>query len=361
MDVSRRRFLAAFLGVIVALTACSGGGGSGGGGGEDATEGALTNGERLVSFRGAGGLNLAGTLGVPEQATGPAPGVLILSSLASNVDHDGFQTATDPDKLYLDLSKALNAAGMVTLRYDRRGVGASKLESGSKLPTYDQLVGDARGALIYLAQRREVGSAGVAVLGHDVGGWMAMQLAATDTKVKAVTLLSTPGRPLVDVLADGFKATYGAASADRFRATVAGFLASGKLPGPDAIAPEHQGVLAQGYGDILKGEFSASPVADAGKVKVPTQVIYGMQATTVTKVDADILAKAIGPTAQVVPYEGGTNLKPVLPDGKPPVFDPLDESTHVFGARPIVSVDRDAATLAKISSFLLSSARGAKG
>lgn len=357
MDVSRRRFLAALLGVALLAAACSGGGGDN----EDPTEGALTNGEKVVSFSGAGGLKLAGTLGVPDQASGPAPGVLILTSLASNVDHNGFQTATDPDLLYQDLSKALNAAGMVTLRYDRRGVGASKLESGSKLPTYDQLVGDAKGALTYLAQRREVGSAGVTVLGHDVGGWMAMQLAASEPKVRGVTLLSTPGRPLVDVLADGFKATYGAASADRFRATVAGFLASGKLPGPDAIAPEHQGVLAQGYGDILKGAFSASPLADAGKVKVPAQVIYGTQATTVTKVDADILAKAIGPSAQVVPYEGGTNLKPVLPDGKPPVFDPLDESTHVFGARPIVSVPRDAPTMDKIGTFLLSAVRGAKG
>jgi len=356
MHRTRTRFAAALFGVALGAAACS----SSGGGGEDPTEGALTNGERLVSFAGAGGLKLAGTLGVPEGVSGPAPGVLILSSLATNVDHNGFQTATDPDLLYQDLSKALNAAGMVTLRYDRRGVGASKLESGSKLPTYDQLVGDAKGALTYLARRHEVGSAGVAVLGHDVGGWMAMQVAASDSKVKAVTLLSTPGRPLVDVLADGFKATYGAASADKFRATVAGFLASGSLPGPDAIAAEHQNVLAQGYADVLKGEFSASPLADAGKVKVPTMIVYGTQATTVTKVDADNLAQAIGPSAQVVSYEGGTTLKVVVPDGKPPVFDPNDESTHVFGARPIVSVPRDTVALGKIATFLLTSLRGAK-
>ena len=112
--------------------------------------------------------------------------------------------------------------------------------------------------------------------------------------------------------------------------------------------------------DILKGMFTASPTADASKVKVPTQVIYGTQSNTVNKVDADNLARAIGPSAQVIPYEGGTNLKVVVPDGEAVKFDPNDESTHVFGARPLLSVPRDANMLGKISTFLLASIRGGK-
>ena len=354
--MTRMRLWAALVGVSLLAAGCSSGGGSS----EDPTEGAFVNGEKVVSFSGAGGLKLAGTLGVPPGVNGPAPGVVIVASLAATADRNGFQSATDPDLLYQDISKALNAAGMVTLRYDRRGLGQSKLEAGSKLATYDQLLGDAQGAVKYLAGRREVGSAGVTVLGHDVGGWLALHAAASEPKVKGVTLLSTPGRPLVDVLADGFKAVYGAASADKFRATVASLVSTGHLPPVDAIAPQHQGVLGQGQDEILRGMFSASPLADAAKVKVPAQVVYGTQSTTVTQVDADNLARAIGGSTQVVSYDGGTNLKVVLPDGEAVKFDPNDESTHVFGARPILTVPRDTAALGKIATFLLAAARGAK-
>ncbi len=203
-----------------------------------------------------------------------------------------------------------------------------------------------------------MGSAGVTVLGHDVGGWLAMNVAANDQQVKGVTLLSTPGRPLVDVLADGFRAVYGQASADRFRATVATLVSTGQLPAAESVRPEHQAVLGQGQTDILEGMFAASPTADAARVKVPAQVVYGAQSNTVSKVDADNLARAIGPSAQVVPYEGGTNLKKVVPDGEAVKFDPNDESTHVFGARPLVHVPRDEATLGKIVTFLRSAVRG---
>src|SRR5688500_15208851 len=89
MKLSKIRLLAVLAGVSLAAAACSGGGG--GGGGDDPTEGALQNGERLVSFSGAGGLKLAGTLGVPDKLDGSAPAVLIIPTLGVTVDRDGFQ------------------------------------------------------------------------------------------------------------------------------------------------------------------------------------------------------------------------------------------------------------------------------
>ncbi|MGH9223089.1 MAG: alpha/beta hydrolase [Acidimicrobiales bacterium] len=357
MNGTKKRFLAVLAVVGLAAAACSGGGG----GDEDPTEGALENGERLVTFSGTGGLRLAGTLGVPDNLNGSAPAVVIIPTIAPTTDRDGFQHSTMPDLLYKDLSDAFRAAGMVTLRYDRRGIGASRLESGQRKPTYEEMVGDGAGAVKFLTARKEVGKNPIAVVGHDIGGWSAMKVAATESRVKSLTLVSTPGRPLVDIYADGFKAVYGQGSADRFRASVAELVQNGKLPSPDQIHAQHQGVLGQGQDEWLKGMFAAAPLTDANKVKVPTLVSVGAVSTTVTKVDADMIAQAIGSAAQVVTFaEDATTLRPPQPDTAAIPFNPADESTHLFGARPVVAVPRDAAAVGQVSNFILASLKAAK-
>ncbi|HVL27447.1 MAG TPA: alpha/beta fold hydrolase [Acidimicrobiales bacterium] len=347
--------VAVLVGVSLVVSACSGGGGSAG---DDPTEGDLIDGERLVSFSGAGGTKLAGTLGVPDNARN-APGVLIVPGVGPTTDRDGIQDATQGDQLYKDISAAFNAAGMVTLRYDRRGIGASKLESGTR-PRYEDMVEDARGALNFLAQRREVGSAPVAVVGHDVGGWMALRLAATEEKVKGVVLVSTPARRLVDVHAASFGASHGPVSADRFRAAVDTLLSTGSVPGPTEVAPEHQSVLGQGQDELLRGVFTADPLADAGRVKVPVLVTAGTLGTGVLPPDADRMAQAIGPSAQVAIFDLGPTLRDLPPDPGSIRFDPNDESTHVFGARPVIGINRDVPAVEKVTSFLTGTLRAAK-
>lgn len=358
MRVGKRWALAALLVVALVGTACSGGGG-GGGGDDDPTEGVLPTGERLVSFNGAGGLKLSGTLALPQNTSGGAAAVLIVPAIGPTIDREGIQNPTQGDLLYKDLSGAFTAAGLVTLRYDRRGIGASKLDSGAK-PTYDDMIEDARGALKFLGQRREVGSSPIAVVGHDAGGWMAMKLASSESRVKGAALISTPGRPLVDVMADGFKASHGQASADKFRSAVSTLLSTGKLPGPEGIAPEHQTVLGQGQDDLLKGLYSVNPLADAGGVKVPTMVVAGGKSTLVGPADADLVSKAIGPAGQALVTESGDTLREVKPDTGPIPFNPNDESTHLFGARPVQSIPRDAAALEKITTFLTTTLRAGK-
>lgn len=357
-SLRRTSWLAALVGVSLLAAACSGGGGDGGP--DDPTEGVLPSGERLISFSGAGGLKLAGTLALPENTGGGAPAVLIVPSIGPTIDREGIQTATQSDDLYKDLSDAFRAAGMVTLRYDRRGIGGSKLESGER-PTYDEMVEDARGALRFLGRRGEVGNSAVALVGHDIGGWMAMRVAGSETRVKSVALVSTPGRPMVDVLAESFRASHGQASADRFRQTVEGLVATGSLPGPEAIAPEHQTVLGQGQDEILRAIFSVDPLAEARTVKAPTLVLVGGKSTTVSQVDADRLAGAIGPSASVTVAESATEtLMEFQPDTGPVAFDPNNEATHVFGARPVSEITRDKAAFDRIVGFVGTALRGGR-
>jgi uncharacterized protein len=348
MQGSRRWLVAALACVSLVAVACSGGGESGEGGADDPLAEAGNTGQVSVSIPSAGA-RLGGTLAVPTGKKGPVPGVVIVPALGL-ADRNGIQNATMPDLVYQDLSKAFTDAGIATLRYDRRGVGSSKVEGAGF--GYDDLVADAQAAVKFLMQRKEVGRSPVAVVGHDVGGPMALRVAASEPRVKSVVLLSSPGRPMVDVLADGFTVTHGPASAERFRSTVAGLVATGTLPGPEAIAPEHQTVLGQGQDKLLTGLFTLDPVAEAAKVKVPVMVVVSTHSTTIGRVDGENLARAMGPTASLFVSEATPTLAQYVPDRPAVAFDPNNEATHVGGARIVDAPVRDQGTVAKVTSFV---------
>jgi alpha/beta superfamily hydrolase len=187
----RGRLLALVAALAFAAGACSGGGG-----GETAGldgEFRPTPGERDVQITGAAKLKMGATLAVPVDAKSASPAVLIIPAPGAT-NRDGPLVARPADPLYKDLSGSLTGAGVVTLRYDHRGIGESQLESGQQL-SWDDMVADAKEALGYLSQRQEVDGSRIAVVGHDMGGAIALSLAAGDPRVKGVALVSTPGRP----------------------------------------------------------------------------------------------------------------------------------------------------------------------
>jgi pimeloyl-ACP methyl ester carboxylesterase len=82
------------------------------------------------------------------------------------------------DPLNADLSQVLARAGIASFRYDTRGTASSRVRPDQPLCSDDE-VADARAALDFMAQRRELGGGPLAVLGHDQGGVVAMRLAAS--------------------------------------------------------------------------------------------------------------------------------------------------------------------------------------
>ena len=353
---ARRGWWLVALAVFVLLAgACSGGGGSSApSGGDDLGLGA---GEQVVQFDGAAKVHLGGTLTLPPKGTkSPAGGVLIVPTVNARVDRNGYLDVVPADPIYQDLSKAIGAAGLAAFRYDRRGTGVSKLDEG-QTATFDDMVADAQAALSFLAQRGGVDPNGIAVVGHDLGGIIAMRLAATDSRVKSLVLLSTPGRPLVEVLADSLAQSNGQESADAFRATVATLLATGSLPPRASIAPEHQPLLPSGQDALLKTLFSLDPVAEAAKVTVPTLVVTGNQSTTVDGADAAALTAAL-PSSQAFSADTTATLQQIIP-ALPQAFDPNDHRAHGAG-RPPDTATRDQAGLDHITGFLNSKVGGTR-
>jgi acetyl esterase/lipase len=346
-SLGRRRSTVATIAMVaigLLAAACSGGGGSG-----TTTEDLrLGQGETVLQFEGAAKLHMGGTLAMPERPAGKAVGaVLIVPSLARN-DRNGPIDVVPGDPLYQDLSKAITGAGMAAFRYDRRSMGTSKVESGEQV-TFEDMVTDAHEALLFLSQRSGIDPSNLAIVGHDLGGVIAMRVGATEDKVKSVVLLSTPGRPLVDVMAGDFQATVGQESADAFRGVIATLLSTGSLPDRSTIRPEHQTVLPVGQDALLKAEYGLDPVAEAGRLNVPTLVVTGTRSTLVTTTDGDRLKAAL-PSAQAVSADTNASLQRIT-EALPQAFDPNDHRAH-GGGRPPDTAERDQPALNQLTAFL---------
>ncbi len=352
----RSRWACVAVGLALGATACSGGGKSAT---PDPVDQQVTApGERDVQFASVGNVHLAGSLLLPAAATkspnATVPGVLVIPDIGPG-DRDGpISAASEPDRIGADLATSFGSVGLASLRYDGRGTGASKLDPTVAL-SFDDTVADAKAGLDFLAQRKETAGPKLAVVGYDLGGLVALRLAATDPRVGRVVLVSTPGRPLVDVQAARLAAAYGQDSADALRSTVAEMLSTGKLPALEDMRSELRPLLPATNVAFLSQLYGLDPAVDAAKVKVPMLIVTGERSTGVSGPDSARLAQSLAAKAEVaVAANANESLDDVLP---PPAIDPSDPNSpdHEHGAGPPPSTNgRDPAIMARIAQWLQS-------
>ena len=99
------------------------------------------------------------------------------------------------------LAGDLAAAGFAAVRYDRRGVG----QSGGRpdAATLNDFAEDARAAVRYLRNRRDIDKDRVAVLGYgSEGGAIALDAAAREGRIGAVVLVGAMGSTGADFVLD---------------------------------------------------------------------------------------------------------------------------------------------------------------
>lgn len=278
--------------------------------------------ERSSEFVGAGGMRIGGTLTLPGGRGGETsvPAVLIVPGLgaidrnaATGVGSAGtgdtlratlnaassgnIQGPVDP--VYQSMSKALADAGIASFRYDKRGTGATRLRPDQALSFEDEVT-DARAALEFLGARQEIGSSALGVLGHDTGGLVAMRLAAANPRVKAAVFVSTPIRPLGDVLAEDFMRADGGPLVDQVRSAVSAVQATGRAPAPETLAPFVRELFPPGQERYLQALFSLDPTAEARAVGVAALVVRGGADRSTTTADGQRLVDALPGPAEVM-------------------------------------------------------------
>lgn len=127
---------------------------------------------REIHFNSSGA-TLAGTYTTPE-ITQPVPSVLFLPG-SGQTDRDDNAKAL-AIKLFPALADAVTEHGFATLRYDKRGVGASEGDYFSS--GFNDRLTDAVAAIDWLLAQGELDPAKVFAVGHSEGALIATRLAA---------------------------------------------------------------------------------------------------------------------------------------------------------------------------------------
>ncbi len=157
-----------------------------------------------VSFKGAGGFELHGTLLMPAGAKNAPALVLIPGSGPTdrdeNVNVPGYSLKTDVMK---QIAERLAEDGVATLRYDKRAIRTysdkwPKDMSGlASFFSWANFCNDAKAAHDFLMQQPGIDASHVGMLGHSEGSFISLKIASDPAnKVNGLILMAGQGRPL---------------------------------------------------------------------------------------------------------------------------------------------------------------------
>lgn len=214
---------------------------------------------RELRFRGTAGVELAGTLLLPMLSElQKVPGVVLVGG-SGPTDRDGNNRFV-PGKIDLlkQIAELLAAAGIASLRYDKRGIGAStpqpdgRLEDEERFWAWDNFIGDVQLAHAELRRHDEIKAYATALLGHSEGGLLSLAAAVAMGKAgpHALVLAGTPGRPLREIVREqiGRNGPAYSAAAEQITRTIVetGHVPAG-IPEPlRLIFPSNAGLFLQG-------------------------------------------------------------------------------------------------------------------
>jgi len=241
---------------------------------------------REVRFAGRDGATLAGTLLLPRWSElQRVPGVVLVAG-SGPTDRDGNNPLV-PERIDLlrQIAERLAVAGIASLRYDKRGIGASmprpagSLDEQERFFTWDNFVGDVVAAHGELLKHDEIKAYATALLGHSEGGLLALAAAgplaaasAGTRKLHALVLAATPGRPLLDIVREQIarSAPPLLAEAERIMATI---IATGHVPAD--LTREQLALFPPYAGPFLKEALAFDPARALAGLNLACLILQG--------------------------------------------------------------------------------------
>jgi pimeloyl-ACP methyl ester carboxylesterase len=237
---------------------------------------------------------LCGTLRLPE-TPGPHPVALIVAG-SGPTDRDGNNAFGIRTDAYAELAEALALRGVASLRYDKRGVGASAKTAESDLRPADE-AGDVAAWMRQLKRDRRFTE--IIVVGHSEGSLLAM-LAMQKESAAAFISLAGPGRRMAQVFRDQLaRQLSGLLLEEAYR--ILGVLEAGRTVADIPVALSS--VFRPSVQPYLIALFGYEPSAELAQLTVPTLIAQGTTDVQVAVADAQSLA-AGRPDAQLLLVDG---------------------------------------------------------
>ncbi|MCM2331557.1 MAG: alpha/beta hydrolase [Pseudomonas sagittaria] len=254
---------------------------------------------------------LHGSLMLPA-TTQPAPVVLIIAG-SGPTDRDGNNPAGGNNDSLRRLALGLAERGIASLRYDKRGVAASRAAA----PREEQLSVEA-----YVADAVAWGQllkadprfSQLILLGHSEGALIAT-LAAVDAGADALVSLAGIAHPLGTVLRDQLQGRLPPALAAQTEA-ILDELEQGRTVAE--VSPKLQVLLRPSVQPYLISLLRQRPAEAFARVPIPALIIQGSHDVQVDLEEALLLQQA-KPEAQLLIIEGMNHMLRIVPADAPPL------------------------------------------
>lgn len=248
---------------------------------------------------------LHGTLLLPKSSR-PVPVVLLIAG-SGPTDRDGNNPEGGRNDNLKRLAVILAQHNIASVRYDKRGVAASKAASPDERDlSVERYVADVEAWARKLRANSRLGR--LILLGHSEGALIA-SLAADKARAAAVISVAGSGRPVDAVLREQFQERLPPEllqRADRL-------LDSLKAGRTDADVPEQlQVVFRPSVQPYLISLFRQDPAAAFGRLKMPALILQGRNDIQVGVDDALLLHKA-RPEAELALIDGMNHVFRIVP------------------------------------------------
>lgn len=228
---------------------------------------------------------LRGVLTVPA-GQGPFPATLIIAG-SGPVNRDGNLRGMPNDSLKR-LAHGLAERGIASLRFDKRGVAASKVEMAEDDYSVAMFVDDAAGWLKLMRADPRLTAPGV--IGHSEGAIFAILLAQRADAPSRIVLLAGPGEKTGRILERQMTAAATPAPLAAASRRIAEAMEQGRRV--DDIPPELAALYRPSIQNYLMTLFPIDPAAELAKTAVPALIVQGTADLQVVVEDARRLAAA---------------------------------------------------------------------
>lgn len=253
--------------------------------------------------------DIFGTLSLPT--TLPAPVVLIVPG-SGPVDRDGNNRAEVQGNTYALLALALAQSGIASIRYDKRGIGASAPAAPPEIDLrFETSIDDAVWWLQMLDQDKRFTHSVLA--GHSEGSLIGM-VALQKAPASAFVSLEGAGRPAPVVLREQLQRNLPKSLAREADAVIAQLVQGHTVTNPPA---ELAALFRESVQPYLISLFKYDPAVEISKVRIPTTIVQGTADVQVGLVDARALQKG-DPAARLVVIEGMNHVLKYAPDTSTP-------------------------------------------
>ena len=248
---------------------------------------------------------LYGTLFTPSEPKEKIPVVLIIAG-SGPTDRNGNNIAGINCNAYEMLADSLAKYGIASLRYDKRGVAASRsaLADESKI-TIDVYINDAKMWMEKLESDPRFSK--IIVLGHSEGSLLEI-VACARTKADALISVAGIGRSADQILREQLSNL-----PDTLKNECYGYLT--KLKSGDTIShpnPLLNSLFRPSVQPYLISWFKYNPSEETEKLKIPVLIVQGTHDIQVDTSDAILLHKAC-PQSQLAMIDGMNHIMKVAP------------------------------------------------